>query len=56
MQYLFNNRGLFITINDIGHVYELVCNFPEEHIKVCVVKVIRILILCFKRIYNKFYK
>ena len=29
------HRGLYITINDIGHVYDILCNWPETQIKVC---------------------
>ena len=27
-------RGLFITIHDKGHVYDVLCNWPEHEIKV----------------------
>ncbi|KAG5894491.1 hypothetical protein JTB14_029903 [Gonioctena quinquepunctata] len=30
-------RGLFITINDIGHVYEVIKNWPEPNVKAIVV-------------------
>lgn len=30
-------RGLYITINDLGHVYEILCNWPESQIKAVVV-------------------
>lgn len=30
-------RGLFITINDKGHVYDILCNWPEHNIKAIVV-------------------
>ena len=30
-------RGLFITINDMGHVYDILCNWPEHDIKAIVV-------------------
>lgn len=29
-------RGLFVTVHDIGHVYSILCNWPEDHVK-CVV-------------------
>jgi len=27
-------RGLYVTINDIDHVYEILCNWPETDVKV----------------------
>eukprot|EP00914_Ancora_sagittata_P009247 GHVO01017770.1.p1 GENE.GHVO01017770.1~~GHVO01017770.1.p1 ORF type:complete len:558 (+),score=78.50 GHVO01017770.1:206-1675(+) len=30
-------RGLFITINDMDHVYDILCNWPEHDIKAIVV-------------------
>ena len=34
---IFFHRGLYITINDIGHVYEIMCNWPEVHVQVCII-------------------
>lgn len=30
-------KGLYITINDQGHVYEILCNWPENNVKAIVV-------------------
>jgi len=30
-------RGLYITIHDIGHVYDIICNWPVEDVKAIVV-------------------
>ena len=30
-------RGLYITINDLGHVYDVLCNWPEQNIEAIVV-------------------
>ncbi|GAB6033093.1 NADP-dependent malic enzyme [Chamberlinius hualienensis] len=30
-------RGLFITIHDAGHVYDVLCNWPEQNVKAIVV-------------------
>jgi len=27
-------RGLFLSINDKGHLYEMMCNWPEQDVKV----------------------
>ncbi len=34
MNFSFHYRGLYITINDIGHVYDVLCNWPEPVVKV----------------------
>lgn len=38
--YFWPFRGLFITVHDKGHIYEVLCNWPEHDIKV------RLLIRC----------
>lgn len=30
-------RGLFITIHDKGHIYDVICNWPESSVKAIVV-------------------
>ena len=30
-------QGLFITIHDKGHVYDILCNWPENDIRVIVI-------------------
>lgn len=30
-------RGLFLSINDKGHLYEMICNWPENNVKAIVV-------------------
>lgn len=30
-------RGLFLSINDKGHLYEMICNWPERNVKAIVV-------------------
>ncbi|KAL8611336.1 NADP-dependent malic enzyme [Nucella lapillus] len=30
-------RGLFISIKDAGHIYEMICNWPERNVKAIVV-------------------
>lgn len=37
-------RGLYITINDIGHVFEILCNWPEQQVKVYILTLILLLI------------
>ena len=35
--FIFSNfRGLFITINDMGHIYDILCNWTEPDVKVIV--------------------
>ena len=31
------SRGLFITIHDKGHIYDILCNWTEEQVKAIVV-------------------
>ena len=33
---LIHFRGLFITINDMGHIYDILCNWTEPNVKVIV--------------------
>jgi malate dehydrogenase (oxaloacetate-decarboxylating)(NADP+) len=30
-------RGLFLTIHDRGHIYDILCNWTEQHVKAIVV-------------------
>lgn len=34
LKYCFPCRGLFITMHDKGHIYDVLCNWPEHEIKV----------------------
>ena len=34
----YNFRGLYMTINDRGHIHDLLCNWPEKDVKVEVLK------------------
>ncbi len=31
------SRGLFLTIHDKGHIYDVLCNWTEQHVKAIVV-------------------
>ena len=33
-------RGLFISIKDAGHIYEMICNWPERNVKVICVWIV----------------
>ena len=39
---IFYYRGLYISINDLGYVYEILCNWPETDVKVNSISVGRI--------------
>ena len=43
------HRGLFISINDLGHVDQLVGNWPASNIKVSTIcaKILLVLLLCY---------
>ena len=34
---LYILQGLFITIHDKGHVYDILCNWPENDVRVIVI-------------------
>jgi hypothetical protein len=41
-------RGLFITIHDKGHIYDILCNWPAQSVKVEIQFIVQITISYFK--------